>query len=462
MSALHVLEAEQAVIGAVFAAEDGRDEALERLRPHHFADPVHQRIWAAIQIAARKGPLNIIGLHSALQADDGYRQMGETYLLDMVDKSPVWALSANMDLVIDRAARRSIVQAAHDAIKAAQDVQTGDADTVLAGIEHAASEIAREGATRPSAVPVGLTALDMVEAAYRGDFVGSSVGLECLDHVTGGIRQEDVWFIGGRTSMGKSVLGLALARGIAEQGRGVVAFSLEMPTREVQARLVADLAFDPERAFDESRGGNIRYGDILKGRGTNEQRDMARRAARQLASLPLAVTDEGGLSIHDIRSQALRQFRAWEKAGVERGAVLIDHIGLVKPHRPSDSKAAETADTVNELKALAKYLKAPVIALCQVNRNTESRQDKRPTLADLNWSGAIEQIADMICLLYRDAYYLRRSPDPLDQADGIIKEHDLELLIHKNRSGPICNLKAFVDVACNAVRDLPEDLRRRA
>jgi replicative DNA helicase len=239
-------------------------------------------------------------------------------------------------------------------------------------------------------------------------------------------------------------------------------FSLEMPTKEVQARLIADLAFDPDRAIDDSRGANVRYGDILKGRADPHQRDRARHAARQLASLPLSVTDEGGLTINDIRAQAQRQFRAWDKAGVQRGAVLIDHIGLVKPHRPSDSKAAETADTVNELKALAKYLKAPIIALCQVNRNTESRNDKRPTLADLNWSGAIEQIADMICLLYRESYYLKRSSNDLEQADGIIKEHDLELLIHKNRSGPICNLEAYVDVACNVVRDKPDPMRRRA
>jgi replicative DNA helicase len=170
----------------------------------------------------------------------------------------------------------------------------------------------------------------------------------------------------------------------------------------------------------------------------------------------------GGLTIEDIRSQAQRQMRAWEKAGVQRGAVFIDHIGLVKPHsKRADSKAAETADIVNELKAIAKQLRAPVIALCQVNRNTESRNDKRPTLADLNWSGAIEQIADFICLLYRESYYLDRSADADDQAKAGMVEHEIELLIHKNRSGPICNLKAFVDIACNVIRDLPDQGGRR-
>jgi replicative DNA helicase len=461
---LFVHEAEQAVIGAVLAFEDDRDRVLERLLPHHFHEGVHQRIWATIQAERKKAaPFDMIAVHAVLASDAGYKQLGAAqYLADMVDRANSWSLDANVDLVLERAARRSILTLANDLARVAQDTSQGSAEAILADFEREAADIAKEGVSRPLAVPVGLTALDMIEAAFQGEFQGSSVGLDCLDHVTGGIRQEDVWFVGGRTSMGKSVLGLSLARGIAAQGRGVMMFSLEMPTKEVQARLIADLAFDLERAIDDSRGANVRYGDILKGRADPHQRDRARHAARQLASLPLSVTDEGGLTINDIRAQAQRQFRAWDKAGVQRGAVLIDHIGLVKPHRPSDSKAAETADTVNELKALAKYLKAPIIALCQVNRNTESRNDKRPTLADLNWSGAIEQIADMICLLYRESYYLKRSSNDLEQADGIIKEHDLELLIHKNRSGPICNLEAYVDVACNVVRDKPDPMRRRA
>lgn len=465
MSALYLMEAEQSVIGGVFVAEDGRDEVLERVWPEHFHEPVHQRIWAAILKARRSGPFDVVTIHAAMSQDEGYRDMGRSFLADMVDRASAWSLSAHVDLVLERAARRAIVALAQHATKAAQDISQGDAEAILADLEREAAEIAKTGVSRPMAVPVGLTALDTMEAAWRGEYVGTSVGLDCLDHVTGGIRRDDVWFIGGRTSMGKSVVALSLARGIAEQSRGVMMFSLEMPLREVQARLVADLAYDAnhiDHPGNGESGGNIRYGDLLKGRGTPDQKDRARSAARRLASLPLAVTDVGGLTIDDIRLQAQRQLRAWEKAGVERGAVLIDHIGLVKPARRSDSKAAETADIVNELKALAKYLGCPIIALCQVNRNTENRNDKRPTLADLNWSGAIEQIADMICLLYRESYYLERSADEIDQADGILRQNDLELLIHKNRSGPICNLNAFVDVACNAVRDKPDPMRRRA
>jgi replicative DNA helicase len=223
------------------------------------------------------------------------------------------------------------------------------------------------------------------------------------------------------------------------------------------------MAYDRRIIENGPDGGNVRYGDILKGRGTAWQRDRAKQAAKMLASLPISVNDQGGLTIEDIRSQALRQVRAWEKGGIQPGAILIDHIGLVKAHnrRASDSKAAETADIVNELKGLAKQVRAPVIALVQVNRNTEGRSDKRPTLADLNWSGAIEQIADFICLLYRDSYYLERSSDDEDRTEAIRKRYDLELLIAKNRSGPICTLNAFADVSCNAIRDIEPTQERR-
>ena len=455
-SSLRALEAEQAVIGAIFVTDDP-DLVIERLRPEHFSEGAHQRLWSAVLSVRRKGALDMLGVHSLIEQDEAYQALGGmAYLADLVDHASAWMIEAHAELILERAARRAIVALGHDAVKAGENTAEGTADTIQADLERALGEIAKDGTSRPSAVPAGLTALDNIEAAYRGDFIGTSVGLKVLDDVTGGIRQDDVWIIGGRSSMGKSVCGLALAKGISEQNRGVMMFSLEMPLREVQARLVADLSFDPNLTHDF---GNLRYGDILKGRGDDRQRDRARQAARRLASLPIAVNDTGGLTIDDIRVQAQRQLRAWEKAGVQRGAILIDHIGLVRPSRRMDSKAAETADTVNELKSLAKYLKAPIIALCQVNRNTESRNDKRPTLADLNWSGSIEQIADFICLLYREAYYLDRSSNSSDQIDAMVQKFNLELLIHKNRSGPICNIKAFIDVASNAVRDLPDQQR---
>jgi replicative DNA helicase len=454
-------EAEFAVIGCCLFDAASCDEAFERLRPHHFARRVNGLIWTAMLSARKLGKMvEPIGIHEAVKADGDYQQTGAmAYLADAIDKAALYALSAHVELLIDRTVRREVQALTTEAQRLAADTFDGSGEAVLGFLERGAADIAREGAT-PTALPAGLDALEMVEASFAGHFLGSPTGLGCIDHVTGGIRPDDVWFIAGRTSMGKSVQAVGLARGVAQQGRGVMFFSLEMPRREVQARLISDIAYDRGAHVQDVRGGNIRYGDILKGRGTPWQQDRARDAARALASLPIVVADRGGLTIEDIRIQAQRQLRAWDKAGVPRGAVIIDHIGLVKPLRRTDSKAADTSDLVNELKPLAKQLQTPIVALAQVNRNTESRNDKRPTLADLNWSGSIEQIGDFICLLYREAYYLERSADEGDKAEAYRRKYDLELIIAKNRSGPICTVEAYCDVACNVIRD--RDERERA
>lgn len=452
---LAALESEQAVIGAALFDLESCDLSLERLRPDMFAEPFHAAIWEVIGQCRRGGHTadavivaQQLATHPASEAFGGV-----AYLADMIDKASVWTLSAHLETVSDRATRRRVQLLAKDITARCDDVLEGSGDLLLAELERGAADVARASGSASLAIPAGLDALDMLEAAWRGDNRGVPVGLECLDRVTSGIRQEDVWVIGARTSMGKSVFGLNLARAISAQGRGSLIFSLEMPRREVQARLIADLAFERKRSFPGCPAPNVRYSDILQGRSVKDQRQLASDGARALASLPMVICDAGGLTIDDIRVQAMRQMRAWDRSGVARGCVLIDHIGLVRPVKSSGNKAADTADIVNELKSLAKAIRAPIIVLSQVNRGPEGRQDKRPTAADLNWSGAIEQIADMICLLYREAYYLERSADRADRDSAVFVENKMELLIQKNRSGPTCNLEAFVDVACNAVRD---------
>lgn len=454
---IHALESEQAVIGAALFDPEACDVALERLRPDSFFEPYHAAAWDLIGQARRAGaPADASVVTQRLSAHPAAQGYGPAYFVDMVEKAALWSLPAHIDAVADRATRRAIQHLARDVAQRAGDTLDGSGDLLLAELERGAADVARHSGSASLAVPAGLDAMEMLEAAWRGENKGVPVGLECLDRVTAGIRQEDVWVIGARTSMGKSVFGLNLVRAIAQQGRGTMVFSLEMPRREVQARLIADLAFERRRAYPDCPSPNVRYSDMLQGRSIADQRQLAQDGARKLASLPMAVCDAGGLTIDDIRVQAIRQMRAWDRSGVKRGAVLIDHIGLVRPVRSTGNKAADTADTVNELKSLAKALECPIICLSQVNRGPEGRQDKRPTAADLNWSGAIEQIADMICLLYREAYYLERSSEQADRDSAAFVENKLELLIQKNRSGPSCNLEAFIDVACNAVRDTEE------
>jgi replicative DNA helicase len=453
------LESEQAVIGCALAFPE-HAEALERLRPEHFSEGVHALIWQELLAARGRGSASDPTLVAQNIAGPLFDDAGGiVYLLNMVDKAVLWSLSGHIDVVADRAMRRDIKTLSQDVIARAGSIDLPASD-VLSELERGAAEIGRQDAA--GATPIGLDALEYLQAARDGRYRGTSVGLQCIDRITGGIQPDHVWIVGGRTSMGKSIFQTVIPQAIAEQGRGVLMFSLEMPRREVQARLIASLAYDPTLVPFNGDGGNVEFADLLRGRGTKDQRDRADRSARKLASLPMSVVDRGGLSLDDIINQSRRQVRAWEKAGIEPGAIVIDHLGLVTSRTSRDSKAAEVADTVDRLKSAAKLIGAPIIAAAQVNRNAESRNDKRPAMSDLNWSGSIEQIADFVCLMFREGYYLERSPNPLDQQDAFIKKHDLELIVPKNRSGPTCTLKARIDTACNAIWDASEDQGRAA
>lgn len=457
---MKAIESEQAVIGCVLALPDESQEAIERLRPEQFSEPVHVLIWTEVLAARARGVVSdpvLVSQNIAGPTLDAFG--GLSYLLDLAENAVLWSLSNHIDVVADRAMRRDIKALATEVSAQAGSIDIPAAD-VLADLERAAADIGRQDTA--IATPVGMDALEYLQAAREGRYSGVSVGLNCIDRITGGIQPDHVWIVGGRTSMGKSIFQTVIPQAIAEQGRGVLMFSLEMPRREVQARLIASLAYDPDLVPFNGDGGNVEFADLLRGRGTPQQRERADRAARKLASLPMSVVDRGGLTLDDIINQSRRQVRAWEKAGVEPGAIIIDHLGLVASRISRDSKAAEVADTVDRLKMAAKLIGAPIIAAAQVNRNAESRNDKRPAMSDLNWSGSIEQIADFVCLMFREGYYLERSPNPLDQQDGFIKRHDLELIVPKNRSGPTCVLKAKIDTACNAIWDAPEDRERAA
>lgn len=445
------LASEQVVIGCALSEPGLSAEAFERLRPEHYAEPLHRVMWEAIVSARSSGSaVDVNLLHARLEGIEAYRALGGlSYITDMADKALLWSLPGHIEAVADAAMRRNVVALCSEAIE-----RSGEpASEVLALIEQRAAEIARTSGSGASGRPVGLSALENIEAAWEGRFKGLPTGLDCLDRITGGVQPDHVWIVAGRASMGKSILATVLARGIAQGGRGVMFFSLEMPEREVQCRMIADLAYDRNLVPYHNDPGNVEFADLLRGRGAVQQRDRARAAAKRLATLPVIVNDRGGLTIDDIINQSRRQVRAWERAGIEPGAIILDHLGLVRPSSKRDSKAAEVADTVDRLKDAAKQIGAPIIAAAQVNRGPENRTDHRPTMGDLNWSGSIEQIADMVCLLYRDAYYLSRQPGAEAEAAAISARNELELIVTKNRSGPTCTVKAHIEIACNAIRD---------
>jgi len=449
------IEAEQALLGALLY-DNSVLELVDGLAAQHFYEPFHGRLFDAATSQLRTGlRVDPVVLADYLITDQAFLELGGLrYLADLVDRAPPSAMAeAYASSVVDNWRKRELARIGQEiAFRTQQETTSGIEQAAEA--ERSLADLARcdDGG---QAVALGLGALEMIEAARRGEYVGTPMGIGSLDRVTGGIRSDDVLFFGARTSMGKSLVAIATALGLALQGRGVLFLSLEMPLREVQARAIASLGYDPEARWDGAYGGNVAFGDILKGRVRDDLWPKATAAAKRLVELPFTISDKGGLTIADVAARARRQTRAWAKAGIAPGAIIIDHIGLVNPTRRTDNKAADTTEIVNELKGLAKSIGAPIIACAQINRAPEGRNDKRPTLGDLNWSGAIEQIADVVCLLYRESYYLERSAADGDWDRAQACKNDIELLIHKNRAGPICTVRAFVDVACNALCDLP-------
>jgi replicative DNA helicase len=285
-----------------------------------------------------------------------------------------------------------------------------------------------------------------------GKLAGMSWGLEGLDSKTGGLKRGELFILAGRPGMGKTALAICIARATAAAGEPTFLSSLEMGDVSVSDRSLADLVFD--------RSGPIPYYDIANGTLTDAQARRVIDAARIQREWPLQIDPAPGLTVSQIAARARRHKQNLERQGLRLGPVIVDHMHIVRPsNRYSGARVNEVGEISAALKGLAKELDVPVIALAQLSRALESREDKRPTMADLRDSGSIEQDADAIIFVYREAYYLERETAPTAEKealriDRLIDAKDqLEAIVAKQRNGPTGTVHLFCNIACNAVRD---------
>jgi replicative DNA helicase len=285
-----------------------------------------------------------------------------------------------------------------------------------------------------------------------GKLAGISWGLKSLDSKTGGLKRGELFILAGRPGMGKSALAECIARSTASAGEPTFLSSLEMGDITVADRILADHAFD--------RRDPIAYYDIAAGNVSNRQAERIIAARRQMDGWPLRIDPTSGLSVSQIAARARRLKQTLERQGKRLGPVIVDHMHIVKPsNRYSGARVNEVGEISAALKGLAKELDVPVIALAQLSRGLESRDDKRPTMADLRDSGTIEQDADAIIFVYREAYYLERATGANAEqealrVDRLIDAKDqLEAIVAKQRNGPTGTVHLFCNIACNAVRD---------
>jgi len=301
----------------------------------------------------------------------------------------------------------------------------------------------------------GSALMAMIEADLKGNRPAlASTGLTRFDaEIGGGLRPSSLTTLAARTSMGKSILGLEVVLNSARQGFGGIYHSLEMPKEQVMARLAS--------SWLERQGKKIPFARIMAPKGlTAEEAQQVAYAVHELAALHIMIEDGGGRTIQEIAASSERLMNAYVRKGIPAGPIVIDHAHIVRPGRKYNREDEGLKEIADGALALAKRLDVPVLLLAQCNRNTEGRDDKRPSLADVRGAGAFEENSDAVVFLYRPAYYIERSAK---YREGDIATHDeyeaakhaLEIIIDKNRAGRSNQVvQAWVNPALNAVRDL--------
>jgi replicative DNA helicase len=445
---------ERALLGLLLA-DNTNFERLGQLEPDDLADPLHASVLAtALDLRADHRPVNLTTLRSRFAAVP-FRDGGS-----VLDYLRSWECGGAPPDIADVAAslldlsRRRAIQRLGEQIATSVHDHAASPATLLTDAARAIDEqLAR-------CRPAGKTLRDMPEAiddvlaaAEHGDRVARiPIGLADLDRDLGGWRMGDLILLGGRPSMGKSALAVAFGRRAARAGHGVMVFSLEMTTRQWMARMVTDACW--------SRESPISYAAALRGKLDERERETFAGGARSLRDLAILIEEQSGLSAADIAARVRHGAEVLGRRGSRLALVIVDHLGKVRPSsRYRGQKVHEVAEISDAMAHLAKSERVAVLALHQLNRAVEGRENKRPTLADLRDAGNLEQDADIVLFAYRAAYYLERikGDTPEDESERLAKleakRHSLEVAIAKNRNGPTGTVELYCDMAANAIRD---------
>jgi replicative DNA helicase len=448
----HNIEAEQQLLGAILSSNDVLDKVEELVKPDHFFDPVHREIFQMIIARIAKGLATDATTMKNFVADiGGLKELGGAEYLVKLQLSAI-ATSAARDyaqLIHDLAVRRALIglgATISDRARAMRDDVSPDDQIVEA--ESDLFKLASTGKTSSgfkSFLSALHEAVTTANAAHKrqGKLAGISTGLVDMDRTLGGLHNSDLLILAGRPSMGKTSLATNIAFNVAKawkEGRredgsigtvdgGVVGFfSLEMSSSQLAQRILSEAAEIPSEL--------IRKGDL-----TEAEFQRYLRAAGELEHCPLYIDDTPALPISQVAARARRLKRS--SKGLD--LLIIDYLQLVRPATAKDSRVNEVSEITQGLKAIAKELDIPVIALSQLSRQVENREDKRPQLSDLRESGSIEQDADVVMFVYRGEYYKEREKPGEDNLEAMTKwQQDMEALhgkaeviIGKQRHGPV-------------------------
>jgi replicative DNA helicase len=461
-AALCSIELEQEVLGAALV-QNSAFEVIERaVSADDFSEPLHSQLFETFAKARDAHGIITPALVIASMGGDASVIVAEGTTLGQYVARIAAAASiprnaaAYAKQIREFSNRRKILAMAETMSIGIQGNQPA-ADIAGAGIE-LLDEIATQ-ASAGSTPQVSLREANDKSLARMqygmqnlGKLAGLSWGLRGLDSKTGGLKRGELFILAGRPGMGKTALAVCIARATASAGEPTFLSSLEMGDVSVSDRSLADLAFD--------KRDPIPYYDIANGTLNDAQAQRVIEAARLQREWPLQIDPAPGLTVSQIAARARKHKQTLERQGRRLGPVIVDHMHIVRPsNRYSGARVNEVGEISAALKALAKELDVPVIALAQLSRALENRDDKRPTMADLRDSGTIEQDADAIIFVYREAYYLERSTGANAEQEAarinrlIDAKDQLEAIVAKQRNGPTGTVHLFCNIACNAIRD---------
>ncbi|WP_440676100.1 replicative DNA helicase [Candidatus Pelagibacter sp. HIMB1593] len=437
------IEAEQAVIGSILVSNDIFDEVNTIVSSINFYDPMHQKIFEAIESLIYKGMLaNPITLKNYFEDEKDDINVPE-YLVKVTKFSTSVRQAVEYSKIIyDMFVRRELIKISEETIDSAKlnDLDTSG-QTIIENSERQLFDLAEKGSFNSSLIKFDdamKQTIEMASAAYKNEegIVGVPTGLRDLDDKLGGLHQSDLIIIAGRPSMGKTSLATNIAFNAAQklQDSGkkssIAFFSLEMSSEQLSTRIISEQA-------------RISSNDIRRGRISDDQFDKFLETSKNIAELPLYIDETPAISIAALSNRARRIKRLF---GLDM--IVVDYIQLMRGTTYNkDGRVQEISQITQGLKAIAKELAVPVVALSQLSRQVEQRDDHKPQLADLRESGSIEQDADVVMFVYREGYYLSRKEPreaTVEHAEWQAKMNEVahlaQIIIGKQRHGPIGNV----------------------
>lgn len=418
------IEAEEAVLGSILLVSDSIISVMEFLTPEDFYRVSHQLIFAAmIELNQNNIDIDAITVSEILRQKNQMENIGgEVTLIELLDKVPT---AANVEyytqIVLEKSTRRKLIKTSTNIVKTAYQEDEPIA-TVLDTAEKDILSVS-EGRNKAGFIPISTvlrTAYESLEerAKNNGEVTGIATGYIGLDRMTSGLHADELIILAARPSVGKTAFVLNIAKNVAVNLNETVAiFSLEMGAESLVERIICSHA-------------SINAGHLKTGKLTPEEYTQYFVATGALSEAPIFIDDTPGIRVAEIRAKCRRLKQERNNLGL----IVIDYLQLIEGNG-KESRQQEVSEISRNLKKLAKELKVPVIALSQLSRGVEQRQDKRPIMSDIRESGSIEQDADIVAFLYRDDYY-RQEPDENGHVPEVEPNSTIEVIIEKNRSGP--------------------------